>query len=366
MKVNKLKLNTVKFSEMLSRALKCASNNKNMPLTSMIGITLRDNTLYLHTTDMTNHLIIKQDNIEGDDFDIAVDLDVFSKLIPRITSEFIELSIKDNLLKIKGNGEYTIELRLDDEGNLIRFPDIEFNQDTQDTVASMFTINSTAIDMILANNKPSLDKEDAIYGNYYVGDRVVSSDSIILCAYDNKLFDYQDVLVSRELMDLLGTFIEDEINVLVLITHTGKITFTTDTTVLTGDVSDSVEDYNIEMINKWLDTSFDATCTLPKQAIINTLERIALFINEFDNRAVKLYFNDSKVQISSKQSSGVENIKYLDCEDAVDYECIVDVDLLLQQIKSVRSDKVTIEYGNDTCLKITEDYVIKLVSTMIE
>lgn len=355
----KIKLNTVKFNEMLSRALKCASYEKSIPLTTMIGIKLSNNKLCLHTTDMSNHLLITLDDVEGDDFDITVRLEVLSKLIPKITSEFIILDITDDsLLKITGNGEYVIELEIDEEeGELLHFPNYVF----EDNNNRQYEIYSSDISTILATNKSALYNDSKeVFSNYYVGKRVISTDRITLCSYERNLFKDENVLLSPKLVDLLNALIEDTIY--VTINDDNQIMFSTDTTTVYGLLEDGVEDYPIDVLDSLLDIDVESSCKVPKQAIINSLDRISLFINEFDNKAIKLVFSDRQLHISSMQLNGIESVTYLECDNVVDYECITYIDSLLQQVKSVSGDKVTIKFGNDTCIKIDDGDVTKIIS----
>lgn len=57
----KLQIKTTKLQEMLARAIKGASNNKLIPLTSLIAISLKDGELTLITTDATNYLYVRDD-----------------------------------------------------------------------------------------------------------------------------------------------------------------------------------------------------------------------------------------------------------------------------------------------------------------
>ena len=89
----KLQIKTTKLQEMLSKAIKGASNNKLIPLTGLIAIQLKDNKLTLTTTDATNYLYIQDDNIEGDDFYAVVQVDTFAKLVARMTCETITIDL---------------------------------------------------------------------------------------------------------------------------------------------------------------------------------------------------------------------------------------------------------------------------------
>ena len=121
----KLALKTEKLKEMVSRAVKGVGNNKLIPLTSLMAIEVKDNKLTLITTDATNYLYVCEDKIVADDFYVVVDANVFSKLISKMTCENVTLEVSSGIwvLNVKGNGNYKIELPLDENGEPIKYPD---------------------------------------------------------------------------------------------------------------------------------------------------------------------------------------------------------------------------------------------------
>ena len=100
----KLTVNTQTLQTMVVKSMKGASCNKMIPLTSLMAIELKDNRLSLITTDATNYLYVSETKVEGDDFYVVVQADMFSKLISRLTCEKVKLELSDNVLKVKGNG----------------------------------------------------------------------------------------------------------------------------------------------------------------------------------------------------------------------------------------------------------------------
>ena len=118
----KLTVNAEKLKEMVSRAVKGASNNKLIPITSLMKIELNNlGEFSLTTTDATNYLYIKDKEVSGEPFYAVVPVDVFSKLIAKTTSETVKMEIVAAILKITANGTYSIELPLDENGITIKY-----------------------------------------------------------------------------------------------------------------------------------------------------------------------------------------------------------------------------------------------------
>ena len=200
----KLTMKTEKLKEMVSRAVKGVGNNKLIPLTSLMAIEVKDNKFTLITTDATNYLYIVEDKVVADDFYVVVDADTFSKLISKMTCENVTLEIQSGVLRVKGgNGDYRIELPLDENGEPIKYPDPVVTSDLSS--ADTITVNRTTIQVILGSIKPALavTLENPCYTGYYVGDQVVATDTYKIASMDVNLFGRNKRLISPELTIVL-------------------------------------------------------------------------------------------------------------------------------------------------------------------
>lgn len=89
----KLTVKTAQFQAMVSKAVRGAGLNKLLPITGMMCIEKKDGVLSIYTTDTANYLQVRMDLPEGDDIYVVVPADTFSKLISKMTSERITLSV---------------------------------------------------------------------------------------------------------------------------------------------------------------------------------------------------------------------------------------------------------------------------------
>ena len=162
-------IKTVELQEMVSKAVKGSSQNKLLPLTSLMKIEVKEKVLSLVTTNMSDYLYIKK-KVDGDDFYAVVQTEQFSKLVSKMTSENITLTLDNAVLNVKGNGNYKIELPLDESGEAIKYPDPVAELTFEGEASS--TINLSTIKTILATNKAALavTMEVPVYTGYYVGD----------------------------------------------------------------------------------------------------------------------------------------------------------------------------------------------------
>lgn len=353
----KLSIKTVVFQEMMSKAIKGASQNKLIPLTSLMAIQLKSGKLSIITTDASNYLYIIQDKVEGDDFYVVVYAEQFSKLISKLTSDNVNIELEDKILNIQANGTYKIELPLDENGELIQYPDPVSETSITGEVK---TINLATVKTILNVNKASLamTMEEPAYTGYYVGDKVVSTDTYKICGLKVKLFD-EPVLISPETMNLLDVMTEEKIEAYI---QDDILEFVTKNCIVYGHKMEGVEDYAIDAINGLLDEKFKSSCKVNKTDMLALLDRISLFVGVYDNRAITLTFTEQGIDISSKQSNGIETIKYIESKKFKAFTCMIDIVMLTDQVKANESETIEIQYGNEKSIKIVDDKVTQVIA----
>lgn len=356
----KLTINTKKLQEMVSKAVKGASNNKLIPLTGLICIRHKEDILTLITTDMTNYLYIEESKIPGDEFYIVVGVEQFSKLISKMTSDTVTLAVTDSSLEIKGNGTYNIEIPLDENGEPIQYPDPRDSVDYSDDVNALKKLHRTTVKTILSSIKPALATtlEEPCYTGYYVGDTVVGTDASKIASLNVKILD-TDVLIPPEIMNMLDVVDEEEI---IIGCKDDVITFSAGNCYIYGRTMSSIEDFEIEAITNLVNVEFDSMCKVAKDHILSALDRVALFVGKYDNETVNLTFTKEGIKIASIQSTGVELVDYIESKSFKPFECDINVFMLAEQIKSNSSDTVEIQYGRDEAIKIVDGNITKIVA----
>ena len=355
-----LQVKTDVLKEMVSRAAKGASNNKLIPLTGLIAISFKDNQLRLITTDGTNYLYIKQNNIVSDDFYAVVQVEQFSKLIGRMTCDTVSMEVVSNILNIKGNGDYKIELPLDEEGEAIIFPDPMGNEKVEG-----IDVNLSTIKTILTTIKPALavTMEMPVYTRYYMGKRVVATDTYKIASMDVDVFGIEPFLITSEMMNLLDVMTCEKIQ---FHKHENVLVFNSPDCDVFGYAGEGIEDYKIDAIGVLVDEQFESSCKLNKNSFLSVLDRISLFVSQYDNKGITLTFTQKGIDISSKSSSGIETLEYMESEGFKPYTCLIDVEMLAQQIKANSADAICLQYGNDSSLKITDGNITQIIALLAE
>lgn len=352
-----MKVVSSRMKEAVNKAIKGAGFNNLIPITSMIGIKLSDGKLRLLTTDMTNTLCIIIDKVAGDDMDITVDADKFGKLIAKTTSEDIDLSVKDDILFVKANGTYKIPLISDEEG-LVTFPALS------ETKGKTTNVKLTSIMQAYNINKSALAKtlENPALTGYYCGDMVISTDANVITFNDFKMFEQDEpLLISPQLMQLLTLNKQEDIK---LIADKTLLTFIADDMVVQGAVMEGIEDFPADDVKAYLDEAFTSSCKVPKDLLLATLDRLALFIEPYDKNGAYFTFGRKGINIHSKKDASTETINYVESKDFEPFVCCVDIPMLKEQLQANPDDTVKICYGNENALKIESGKVTQVIALL--
>jgi len=350
-----LKISTTKLQELISKAIKGVGNNKLIPRTTDIAIRVKDNVLTLITSDDDNFLNIRE-NIESDDFYAVVQADQFSKLVMRTTSENITLERKDSILELKGNGTYTFSLEMDENtGDVVEYPDPS-QQILSIQQTTIGKIDVSTIRTILGAIKPSVAITDDIptYTNYYFGDVVLATDTFKIGCLAKKI-TATPILVSAKLMELLDVYGGE--TPMDIYKADGRLVFHGDSCTVCGYAIEGIESFAVDSIMAYMDKEYPSKCVLPKQAVLQLLDRLSLFVGAFDDGVVDMAFTGDGLQVSSQKSDSVEILPYVDSALVEDSVGRLYLEMFRAQVKAQTGDNIQLYFGDNKSLKLVDDNI---------
>jgi DNA polymerase III sliding clamp (beta) subunit (PCNA family) len=351
-----LTLNTAELQEMVRKAITCVSNNKLIPLTSLMNLKVSGNVFTITTTDATNYFYVsKLDKVDCENFELSVIASLFSRLIQKTTSETVTLTLNENVLNIKGNGNYKMELPMDENGSIIKFP-----KKVPDKLQEKGTIQLSTVKTILTANKASLatNMEVPSLTNYYCGNKVVTSDRYKICSTNISVFE-DARLITPTLMEILGVFSKEEISVWGT---DDCVVFETDLERVYAPITDGINDYPIAAITTLVEQEFTSSCTLNKDAVEAVLERLSLFVTPYDKKAIYLTLTKDGALFSSKKSSGSELVPFISSTNFSDYTCCIDIEMLKSQIATQEGDELNLYYGSPIAVKLVNKNITQIVA----
>lgn len=356
----KLTIGTARLQALLNKAVKGAGNNKLIPMTSLIAIKLTNGVLSLTTTDATNYLTLVEKDVVGDEFYVAVQVDLLAKLVSRMTCNDITLEVTDNCLSVIGNGKYEIELETEDDGTAIKLPNPTETFNKENKVGS---VNSSVILTTLTSVKPALATSEDYpwFTCYYVKDSITATDTYTVADY-NQGFLEDAKLISSDVMDLLGLLTGD-IAIYVDKDKTVML-FESDNGLVYGIIPNGIENYSINEIKALVNQTNMYSCKISKSALLNLLDRVSLFVSLYDNGKITLSFGTEYLEVTSKYAT--EIIPYVSGENAGQFVCSTDINTFITQIKAQTSSEIIIEYGDDTAIKIIDGDITSVVALLTE
>ena len=355
----KLTIGTARLQALLNKAVKGAGCNNLLPMTGLIAIKLHDGVLTLTTTDATNYLSLVEKDVSGDEFYVAVQIELFAKLVAKMTCDEVTLEVVDNHLNVIGNGSYQIEIEIEDDGSPIKLPNPSDNFDKSKQIG---TVDSNVILKTITSIKPALatSNEYPWYTSYYINDRIVATDTYTVADYSAGFLS-EAKLISPRIMDLLGLLV-GEISVFI---SGEKILFECEKGTVYGViVQQGIDKYSIDSIEALVQQEFYYSCKIVKSTMLNLLDRLSLFVGIYDNGKITLSFGKDGLDVISKYAS--ETIKYVDAEKVGEFVCSIDVETLITQIKAQSGSELIIEYGKDNALKIVDGEITSVLALLEE
>ena len=356
-----MKVASARFKEAVNKAIKGAGFNNLIPLTQLIGIKLSNGKLRFLTTDAAHNVCVIVDKVTGDDLDVTLDADKFGKLISKVTSDEIELTVQDSVLVIKANGTYKMPLTIDEEG-LVSFPDISSSAANVtiglklSSVLNAYNINKAALSQTL--DRPYLT-------GYYCKDRVITTNGDVITFNNFKMFDGIDdaILLPAQLVQLLTLNDKEDI---VCNMSGDNLLFITDDVIIESHKQEGVEQYPADDILQYLDEAFESSCKLPKELLLSVLDRLSLFIEQYDKNGAYFTFGRTGLTIHSKKDASTEIINYIESNDFKPFSCLVDIPMLKEQLLSYPEDTVKLYYGNENAIKLECGKVVQVISLLEE
>ena len=131
-----------------TKILSAVDSNELSIVTETLQLKTEGQFLFVSVTNKEYYAQVKVDIDEVVEFHATVNANLFLKLISQITTDTIELIVKENSLIVKGNGTYNLPLIFDGD-KLLELPQIVINNPTCELNITSDILNS----ILLYNSK---------------------------------------------------------------------------------------------------------------------------------------------------------------------------------------------------------------------
>lgn len=358
-----VKIKTAVLQDLVNKAIKGAGNDKVMPITQLMGVKVSSNKLALTTTDGENYLVAydKPESATGE-AEFCVSADTFSKLVSKSTCEFMTLDLVGKLLKVTGNGTYSFPLALDtaDEDAIIT---LSAPTDEQFGPTAVIDVKVKDLKDAATIGKTSLatnNSQPCFTGHYFFKGGSITSDGERATFNKKEIFN-EPVLLSSALMKLVCLFTGEDAS----IKHNSKmVAFGAPGMDIYGRKMPEVEQFPAEEISNFFNVEFAYSVKLNKSALLNVLDRVALFIGTYDRNGVRLNFGKNGVLISDLRGSSTELYKTTD--ELKEFSVILDVERLKDMLSVVTDEAINLSYGRNEVVKLDFGNTSQILSTQVE
>ncbi len=365
-----IKLDTITLKEILSKMSKCLGNDKNVPITQLMHIYTEENSVVFLTTDEINAMkytysIDTSDSI--DSINVAVLAEPFIKLISKFSSKDTEIGVSDsgNEILITGNGDYKLSLPLDSSGKPIQFPVLPMiktvnectcsDADTFYGDVSLLIQAAKSAESAITKQSVDLAIEDYPRTNYYFGKiGCVTLDGFKATWVNTNEFNFEALIYPStiKLLPLLNNdnFSAKKLNDIML--------FECDGIKLYSKCAQGLDAFPHEVATSLLTQDFENSVAITASGFYSALDRLKLFITALDENCIKLSFSENGMFASTMSGNCIEQIA---AESLPNFECIIDIDNLMSQLKCLGDAAPRLCFGDAEIIIIRSDAVSQLV-----
>lgn len=328
-----MKLNTKLLKDMISNVNKCKPNNL-LEITNYYNIVVSNNLVTLTGTDGVNYIQCNMNTKCNEDFEVIVKADQFTKLINKTTVDEVELKIKDNMLLVKGNGTYKLEIFTEED-----YPFYTSN------ISEVFKVRTKElIDAIqVGKNIKSETLSDGIMYSYLIRDGyLIATDSIKVCC--TQLTGLQtEILIPPGIANLIETISDDTCELGIDEDKTEIMVKGTGVTIY-GALSEGAEEF--PDVTCLFEEPFNYSIDVNTKELIDAIDRLKLFITDYDMNLIDTVFTQDSLILSTLNGS-VEVIPYIKpITEQIEIELSLNSIYLQNILKSIRKPTLNIQFGD--------------------
>ena len=162
-------------------------------------------------------------------------------------------------------------------------------------------------------------------------------------------------------MDLLAVMKAEKIKVDRV---DNDIIFETPDCIVVGKELEGLEEFAFDAITDLVNVEYNSFCKIPKNTLLQLLDRLSLFVGPYDKNAVYLSFTPNGLQVSSLATNGIEIIDYVASDNFIDFTCPIDINMLMSEVKAIQSDVIELYYGDDNAIKLVDGNITIIVALL--
>ena len=363
----KIRLDTIqKPCSTISAAVDAKSISQ---LTEVLELEVVDNVLHISVTNKEYFVTVNIPIDDAEQLHATVDAELFTKLISRITTEYVQLSVTDKFLVIEGNGTYKLPLIFEDSTMMV-LPKIVVNN-----ITSEFDISSDLLNSIMNSNSRQLDVgviSNAVQKYFYVDNKGAITFTSGATVNTFELPEDIKLLLNSRIVKLFKLFENEQVhfkygteNLSEEIVQT-RISLTTPTVSLSAVLScddTMLRSVPVDRIRSLASGELPYTVSIPRGNFLETLERFSLFSQDAMLSSACLEFNRDHVTVSDSKKNSLEKVMYETANNNISepYATMIDIIELTKMLDSNRTKNVHVSFGNNSAILLISGNVTNVI-----
>lgn len=338
-------------------------------LTEVLELEVVNNVLQISVTNKEYFVTINVPVDNPENLHATVDAELFTKLVSKITTEYVQLFVTDKFLVIEGNGTYKLPLIFEDSVMMV-LPRIEVNN-----VTSEFDVSSELLNSIMTANSRQLDVgviSNAVQKYFYIDNRGAITFTSGATVNNFELAEDVKLLLNSRIVKLFKLFENEQVhfkygteNLSDEIIQT-RMSLTTPTVSLSAILScddTMLKSVPVTRIRGLASGELPYTISIPRANLLETLERFSLFSQDAMLSSACLEFNRDYLTVSDNKKNSIEKVQYETPNNNISepYSTMIDIIEFTKMLDSNRTKTVHISFGNNSAILLVSNNVTNVI-----
>jgi hypothetical protein len=348
------------FQEVCKKILEAVDSSGIGLVSETLELELINKKLHLNVTNNEYYVTVSIDVDYSGEFHAVVNASLFLSLISKLTTADMQMTIKDNSLVIKSNGNYKIPLIFEND-TIVKLPKITIGE-----VTSNFKISNETLQSVLKFNSKELQKsgiKKVVQKMFYIDEKGAITFTNGACVNSFTLQKPIKILLTEKIVKLFKLFLSEEVEFTLGADVTANKTIQTKaqfkdknveiTTILSSD-SSLINSVPVEAIRGLSSSAFPHSVVLEKRAVLDAINRLSLFDK---SNVVTLYtymsFSKDGLSIYDTRKNNHEEIAVVNgFKSDEPYELILDTNDFRITLETNNDQYVTLNFGNKKAVVI--------------
>lgn len=350
-------ITTKDFKNSCKLILSALDGSELSAITETLELKALGKTLTLCVTNKEYFCTVKFLMDHEEDFHATVNASLFLKLISQITTDQVEMNIKDTYIEVKANGVYKIPLIFEND-KLLELPVININNKTVE-----MDIDSNILQSIQDYNSKELLKgtiAKPVQRMFYVDQEGCITFTSGACVNSFTLAKPVKLLLNSRLVKLFKLFKEGQVKFTLgydalseSIMQT-KVRFENDVVELTAVlVSDDalMNSVPVSAIRNRANASYQHSVVINRELLMEAINRLLLFSSGYGTKqTLKPYslfeFKNDSVTVYDSNKENSERLIYNNSALTEDYSMILDLTDFKTILENCTDQYITLSFGN--------------------